>query len=282
MNPVGKISDAYSSLASTQSGVQGQKHTQDTNALQNNSDKATLNKSDKTKSNFKNYGQTIGEPKLSKEAAKYYEQLKKKYGQYDFILVSEDKKDYAQANISKFTNPNKMVVLIDEDKIEKMATDEKYRKKIENVISGADKQIEQLKASLNKSGVEADGFGMKVNDNGTASFFATLKQSSDAQAARIEQKAEAKKAEKKAAEKKAAKEDAAERLENSRAEKKEKAKEFADKLNGTDSEDDTITFSANSVDELLKKIEDYSFSKRADQVMTPEEQVLGQTIDFKG
>ena len=30
------------------------------------------------------YGKTIGEPQLSKKAQKYYEKLKKKYGNYDF------------------------------------------------------------------------------------------------------------------------------------------------------------------------------------------------------
>ena len=38
-------------------------------------------------------GKTIGSPKLSKKAADYYESLKKKYSNMDFILVSEDKKD---------------------------------------------------------------------------------------------------------------------------------------------------------------------------------------------
>lgn len=36
-------------------------------------------------------GKTIGSPKLSKKAADYYESLKKKYSNMDFILVSEDK-----------------------------------------------------------------------------------------------------------------------------------------------------------------------------------------------
>ena len=46
----------------------------------------------------KDLGKTIGDPKLSKEAQKYYEKLKKKYGNYDFILVSKDQKANAQAN----------------------------------------------------------------------------------------------------------------------------------------------------------------------------------------
>ena len=36
----------------------------------------------------------------------------------NFILVSEDQKEYAKAQASNYANANNMVVLIDEDKIE--------------------------------------------------------------------------------------------------------------------------------------------------------------------
>ena len=85
-------------------------------------------KAKQTKRTDTNYGQTIGQPELSEKAAKYYEQLKKKYGNYDFILVSRDQKENAKANAAKYANGYKTVVLIDEDKIEQMATDEKFRK----------------------------------------------------------------------------------------------------------------------------------------------------------
>ena len=55
----------------------------------------------------------------------------------DFILVSADKKEEAQANAAQYANANHTVVLIDTDKIEKMAEDEAYRKKYEGIISGA-------------------------------------------------------------------------------------------------------------------------------------------------
>ena len=45
-----------------------------------------------------NYGKTIGNAKLSEEGAKYYQELKKKYFNMDFILVSKDQKANAQAN----------------------------------------------------------------------------------------------------------------------------------------------------------------------------------------
>ena len=36
-----------------------------------------------------NYGKTIGNAKLSEEGVKYYQELKKKYSNMDFILVSQ-------------------------------------------------------------------------------------------------------------------------------------------------------------------------------------------------
>lgn len=228
-----------------------------------------------TKGATGNYGRTIGEPELSEKAAKYYEQLKKKYGNYDFILVSRDQKENAKANAAKYANGYKTVVLIDEDKIEQMATDEKFRKQYEGILSGAAAQIQQLKTSLQSSGAQVKGFGMQVNDGGTLSFFAVLKKSSAEQKARIEKKAEQKKTEKKAAEKKAAKKEKEERLKDKKSDKVADSKEEA----GTE---DTVTISAGSIEELLSKIETYNFNTRSDSVQTASERQVGQNFDFRG
>lgn len=90
-----------------------------------------------------------------------------------------------------------MVVLIDEDKVERMAEDENYRKQYEAIIANAASGISQLKSSLQSSGANVKGFGMQVNDGGTATYFAVLEESSAAQRERIEKKAAEKKAEKK-------------------------------------------------------------------------------------
>ena len=228
-----------------------------------------------TKGTTGNYGRTIGQPELSEKAAKYYEQLKKKYGNYDFILVSRDQKENAKANAAKYANGYKTVVLIDEDKIEQMATDEKFRKQYEGILSGAAAQIQQLKTSLQSSGAQVKGFGMQVNDGGTLSFFAVLKKSSAEQKARIEKKAEQKKTEKKAAEKKAAKKEKEERLKDKKSDKVADSKEEA----GTE---DTVTISAGSIEELLSKIETYNFNTRSDSVQTADERQVGQNFDFRG
>ena len=115
----------------------------------------------------------------------------------DFILVSEDKKEQAKAQASNYANASKMVVLIDEDKVERMAEDENYRKQYEAIIANAASGISRLKSSLESSGANVKGFGMQVNDGGTATYFAVLEESSAAQRERIEKKAAEKKAEKK-------------------------------------------------------------------------------------
>ena len=224
----------------------------------------------KAKQTTGNYGQTIGQPELSEKAAKYYEQLKKKYGNYDFILVSKDQKANAQANAAKYANNIKTVVLIDEEKIERMATDESYRKKYEGILSGATAQLQQLKSSVEKSGADVKEYGMQVNDGGTTSFFAVLRKSSSDQKSRIQKSAEKKKAEKKAAEKKAEKKQEKERLEKS-------------KESRTESEDDTqtITLTANSVEELMDKIGEYTFVERSNEVRTDREKLMGQHVDYK-
>ena len=228
-----------------------------------------MNGTQSTTRKAQNYGKTVGQPQLSEEAAKYYEQLKKKYGNMDFVLVSKDQKAYAKANAASFANSFKTVVLIDEEKIERMATDENFRKQYESIISNAASGISQLKSQMEKSGANVKGYGMQVNDGGVTSFFAVLKKSSTAQKERIEKKAEEKRAERKAEAKRAAKKQAEERVHRSD--------------DGIDWEDDdTVTITASSIEELMQKINDYLMSERSDMVMTEEELQLGQNIDFKG
>ncbi len=215
-------------------------------------------------------GKTIGQPKLSEKAAKYYEELKSKYKNMDFILVSKDMKEMAKANAGSFANPQKMVVLIDEEKVERMAEDEKFRKQYEGVIASAQKQLPQLKQALGRfSGVK--GFGVQVKDNGVTSFFAVMSKSFNDQAARLEKRRIEKKAEKKEAEKKAEKKERQERIEEKREEHRLEAKEAEKKV-----------ISADSIEELVKMVEDFNYLFVSDTTMTEAEKGLGTVIDFKG
>lgn len=220
--------------------------------------KSETTKTDETSGKKKVSGQTIGNPQLSEKASKYYEQLKKKYSNMNFILVSEDQKENAKANAAGYANSNNMVVLIDEDKIERMASDENYRKQYEGIIANAASGISQLASSLSATGTNVKGFGMQVNDNGTASYFAVLEKSSVAQKERIEKKA----AEKKKNE---------ERLEKKR-------KETGDVDDTDDTE--TVTVTASSIEELLEKVKNQEQLFLSDIVRTPQEKNVGQNVDF--
>lgn len=217
-------------------------------------------------------GKTVGNPQLSETASKYYEELKKKYSNMDFILVSSDMKEIAKANAGSYANPGKLVVLIDEEKIERMATDEKFRKQYEAILNHAASGMNQLNSRISQSSANVKSYGAMFNDGGTMSFFAVVDKSLAAQKKRIEKKAAEKKEAQKTAAKKAEKKKQQEKLEEKRAEGK--AKE-------TDESEDTVTITASSVEELMRKLEDYAYASMSDQVQTPQERQMGQHIDFR-
>lgn len=218
---------------------------------------------DKVNNGKSNYGNTIGDVKLSDEAAKYYEELKRKNPRMDFVLVSNDEVEGAEQKAAKFANKNRTLVLIDEEKIEKMATDDAYRKKYEGIISNADAQLDQMKQKLG-SGTLANvkTFGIKVDDHGNSSYFAVVDKSLAAQKDRIAKNQEAKAEEKKAADKKAA----ADRLEHPK-----------DKTGSEDLE----TISASTVDDLIKKLNDSYYAGLSDKARTEQEKMLGTNMDFR-
>ena len=246
------------------------------------------------------YGMTIGDVKLSDGAKDYYDKLKSKFGGMEFIVVSKDMKDQVKANAAMYGNAKKQVVLIDEEKLERMATDEDYRNKYEGIIAMSQAKLTQAKNSLAATGANVKNFGISVDEKGNESFFATVEKSGQAQKERIEKKAaekkEAKKAEKKAEQKKAEKE----RLEKKAEERKAEKKEAEEKLlearleNGTDAVADEgeetveaddkeyVTISSNSLNSLINKVQNYSFGNASDRVMTEAEKMVGGHIDFKG
>lgn len=209
------------------------------------------------------YGDTIGTPELSEEGKKYYEELKKKYSNMDFILVSEDMKEQAKQQAGSYANGIKTVALIDEDKIERMAVDKEYRKQYEGIISNAESGLSQLKQSMESSGANVKGYGIQVNDGGNTSFFAVLKKSSESQKKRIEKKA-------------------ADTKEKKKLEKDKKTKEDSKKVNNKGDEDDEeITISASSIDDLMKKINDYIMGQKSDNIKTSQEKMVGQNVDYR-
>lgn len=237
----------------------------------NASDK--VNETNEAKSSSKIPGKTVGTPKLSEKALDYYEELRKKYHNLEFVLVSRDQKENAKNQATSYAQKNKMVVLIDEDKIERMATDSAYRAQYEGIIEKASVGLTQFSASVAKTGANVKGYGVQANDDGTLSYFAVLEKSSEAQAKRIEEKRAAKAQQRKADAKKAQKKQNEERLEKAREARK------TGKIDKNESEDEVV-LTAGSFEELARKIEDYVQTQKTDSVVTEAEKKLGKNIDF--
>lgn len=203
---------------------------------------------------------TIGSPELSEAASSYYEELKSKYSDVEFVLVDNENADTAKESASNIVTDKSMIVLISEDEVEQMATDETVRTQNESLIEDAKNQMPDLIEQLKESGANVKSFGIEINDDGTASYFAVVDKSMAAQKERIENNIAEKRAEKKAE----AKEANAEKLENRRTSRKE----------------DLTTVTSSSMEDLINKIKDVMYEAKADSVMTEQEKMIGQNFDF--
>ena len=226
------------------------------------------------------YGMTIGDVQLSDKAKDYLGKLQSKFHGMEFITVSKDMKAQVQQNAAAYGNANKMVVLIDEEKLERMATDESFRKKYEGIIASSQAKMMQAKMGLSSSGSNVKNFGMSVDSNGKESFFATVGKSQDLQKKRIEKKAAEKKEQKIKEKKKAEKKAQEDRINKAKDSKSEKTKDKDD----TDiyEEEEFEIIEANSLDDLLSKVQTYSYNNAASRVMTDTERAVGTRVDFKG
>ena len=214
------------------------------------------NKVNKETAKVVNGKNSIGNPKLSDTASKYYEELKGKYSDMEFVIVADDQIDTAKTQASNIASDKSMLVLISESELEEMAVNEETRAKNEKLIEDAKTQLPDMLKQLKESGAEVKSFGIEIKD-GTTSFFAVLDKAAAAQKERIEAKQEEK-----------------------RAEKKADAKEAAEKMKQPNKKEDLVTVSAGSIDELIKKIQDVAYEAKADNVQTEQEKMVGQSFDF--
>lgn len=240
------------------------------------------------------YGNTIGDVQLSDKARAYYNKLKSKYHNMEFVAVSKDMKAQVQANAAAYGNANKMVVLIDEEKLERMATDESFRKKYEGIIAMSSTKMVEAKNSLTSSGASVKNFGMSVDSNGKESFFATVEKSQDLQKKRIEKKAAEKKEQKAREHKRAEKQARQDRMDKAKEKKAEKEgktdhdeilpeieKKIHDKVIEVYGKE-YVTIEADTAEDLLSKVQRYSYDAAAGRVMTTSERMVGGHVDFRG
>lgn len=229
-------------------------------------EKPEKNTETETKKEVPVLSRTIGSPKLSEKASEYYKELQNKYKDMDFVLVSSDKMEEVKKNAQFFGRKDKTVVLIDEEKVERMAEDKDFRQKYESIIDTAHKKLPEIKNALDQMGINAKNYGFSVNDDGTTSFFATLEKSSKAQADRIQHRIEKKRLEAK----EQRKEDFEKRI--------EKAKEDNTKVI---EDEEKITIITDSVENLKSAIKSFGldYFAKSDASVQKEEHDVGTNVD---
>ena len=220
------------------------------------------------------YGTVIGDVELSDKAKDYYNKLKEKFHGMEFILVGKDQKSQVAKNVSAYGNANRQVVLIDEEKLERMATDESYRKKYENIIAGSQEKMAAAKNSLVSAGAVVKNFGMIVNEDGSTSFFATVQKDFKKQNDALKARQEKQKAEKKAAKEKADKKKAVEKKDE---EKKAVENRVVEKEDNTD-KTEWLDFESSSLEALVDKVSRYVFALSDNAILSDK----GNSIDFRG
>ena len=135
---------------------------------------------------------------------------------------------------------------------------------------------------------------MSVDSNGKESFFATVEKSQDLQKKRIEKKAAEKKEQKVREHRKAEKQARQDRIDKAKEKKAEKdgktdndeipseiEKRIHDKVVEVYGKE-YVTIEADSAEDLLSKVQSYSYDAAAGRVMTASERMVGGHVDFRG
>lgn len=140
------------------------------------------------------------EQKLSAKAQSYLESLRKKYGDYNFVVSNDMDTTKTLGSDKEFS------VMLTTEELEKMAEDDEYA---QNVMGQVGKAVDMLKNISEKDlgeGVQFSQLGVSFDSEGNMKLFAQLEKLSEEQQKRFE---EAK--EKRAEEQKANTEDATEK-----------------------------------------------------------------------
>lgn len=151
------------------------------------------------------YGEKVkksSEDNLSSKAKSYLENLRKQYGDYDFIIAdgSDDRRGLLNKSDKEYS------VILSTEEIEKMASDEKYAEekmnKVKTIVDMSDRICEQFGFERAwENGGESDTIlnklAVSVNDDGSMTIFAQLEQMTEKQKEHIadikEKRAEEKK-----------------------------------------------------------------------------------------
>lgn len=187
------------------------------------------------------------ENKLSSKAKNYLDNLRKTYGDYDFIVADEG--DDRSALLDK--SNKEYSVIFSSSELERMATDEKYAsekmRRVNTIVEMTDRICEQFgyERAWGKDGANdtiINKLAVSINDDGSMSIFAELEKMSEKQ------------------------KDYIEKLRGKRAEEKKAAEKNEDKKVNSYKKDDNLSVKkvvveASSEEELIEKIKNVDWNK---------------------
>ena len=187
------------------------------------------------------------EDKLSSKAKNYLDNLRKTYGDYDFIVA--DARDDRRALLDK--SDKEFSVIFSSSELERMASDEKYAsekmRRVNTIVNMTDKICEQFgyerawgKGSENDTIINK--LAVSINDDGSMSIFAELEKMSEKQ------------------------KDYIEKLREKRSEEKKNSEKSEEKKVNSYKKDDTssvkkVVVEASSEEELIEKIKNVDWNK---------------------
>lgn len=154
------------------------------NAVQGKKEKETAKSSKAEKAD-------AGQVKLSSRAQKLLKELKRTYGNMDFIVADYKSDEEAAEYLSR--GNKEYSVLMDTETLEEMAADSKSKEKYLGLLNEATGKLTDMKKQLEEEGnEEVARLGVSIDKDGEVSFFAELEKMSDKQRERIEKSKEAK------------------------------------------------------------------------------------------
>ena len=143
-------------------------------------------------------GSGIGdESKLSDKAKGFLENLRKKYGDYDFVISN----DLDAASTVGGTKEYSVMLTVDE--LERMAEDDEYAEKVMGQVGDAVNTLKDLSEKDLGEGVQFSQLSISFDDQGNQKLFASLEKMSADQKERLDAAREKRAEEQKSAETKA-------------------------------------------------------------------------------
>ena len=131
---------------------------------------------------------------LSKAAKNLLSELKKKYGNMDFMIANYSSEEEAADILSR--GAKEYSVLIEPEMLEKMAKDEEYKAEQLGILEEATGKLKEMGAQLGDKADDVKRLDLSIDADGKITYFAELEKMNEKQKERIEKsKADKKEAE---------------------------------------------------------------------------------------